>query len=74
MAKKKDSAPGKLRGQAREQLAELGYEKLLRTLAFDPFGESSMDATADLWRWMVTKSVSLCGCRSRRCRPSFHSG
>ncbi|NLB69386.1 MAG: hypothetical protein GX804_06865 [Lentisphaerae bacterium] len=49
MAKKKDSAPGKLREQAREQLAELGYEKLIEDFQlFDPFGDGSMDATADL--------------------------
>ena len=29
MAKKKENAPGKLREQARAQLAELGYEKLI---------------------------------------------
>lgn len=49
MAKKKDNAPGKLREQAREQLAELGYEKLIEDFQlFDPFGDGSMDATADL--------------------------
>lgn len=49
MAKKKDNAPGKLREQAREQLAELGYEKLIEDFQlFDPFGDGSMGATADL--------------------------
>lgn len=49
MAKKKENAAGKLRDQARAQLAELGYEKLIEDFKlFDPFGDGSMDATADL--------------------------
>ena len=49
MAKKKENASGKLRDQARAQLAELGYEKLIENFQlFDPFGDGSMDATADL--------------------------
>jgi len=49
MARKKENAPGKLRGQARTRLAELGYEKLIEDFQlFDPFGDGSMVATADL--------------------------
>jgi len=47
--KKKDNAPGKLRGEAREQLAVLGYKELYEDFQlFDPLGDGSMDATADL--------------------------
>ncbi len=49
MGKKKENSPNILREKARVRFAELGYEKLIEDFhLFDPFGDGSMDATAEM--------------------------
>lgn len=49
MAKKKKNAPVRLRDQARKKLMELGFEQIEEDFnLYDPLGDGSMNATAEL--------------------------